>query len=243
MTDAAVEVWGEGTRAVLVHGSLATGPLEWAGQRPLAAEGYELVVPTRRAYVTVGHGEDFVTDGEDVAGLLADGAHLVGHSYGALVAIVAARLRPTSVRSLVLAEPPLFGVAADHPDVARLQAAIEEVLAGRGGDRDFVEAFLRAVGTPVEELDGGELDELAALAPALRGARQPWQTALPVDHLASASYPVVVVSGGHHPAFTAVCEALAQDTGARLTTVPGAGHEVQAVEGFTALLREVWREA
>jgi hypothetical protein len=30
-------------------GSLATGPLEWPGQRPLADEGYQLVVPTRRA--------------------------------------------------------------------------------------------------------------------------------------------------------------------------------------------------
>src|SRR5690606_18152409 len=90
-----VETWGTGERVVLVHGSLATGPAEWEAQRPLAAEGYELVVPTRSAYATTGAGgEDFLADGREVAELLGDGAHLVGHSYGGS----SRSSRPTCVR-------------------------------------------------------------------------------------------------------------------------------------------------
>jgi pimeloyl-ACP methyl ester carboxylesterase len=49
-SDLAVEVWGEGTPVVLVHGSLATGAEEWEAQRPLADEGFRLLVPDRRGY-------------------------------------------------------------------------------------------------------------------------------------------------------------------------------------------------
>lgn len=75
----------------------------------------------------------------------------------------------------------------------------------------------------------------------LRRARQPWQTPVPVDGLVDAPFPVVVVSGAHHPAFTAVCEALAGRVGARHRVVPGAGHEVQLAEGFNAVLLGLWR--
>lgn len=238
------EVWGTGERVVLVHGSLATGPPEWAAQRPLADEGYELVVPTRRAYLGTGVGEDFLTDGDDVAELLRDGAHLVGHSYGGLVALVAASLRPRAVRSLVLAEPPLFQVAADHADVRALQEGLVTAFASDRADRDFLEHFLRLVGTPPEALSAGLLDELEGLVPALRLGRQPWEATVPVDHLSSAPFPVVVVSGRHDRAFHAVCAALARDHGAELRLVEGAGHEVQMVaDDFNAVLRVVWAAA
>lgn len=244
MSTATHEVWGAGERVVLVHGSLATGPVEWEAQRPLAQEGYELVVPTRRAYAAREGGEDFVADGHDVAALLGAGAHLVGHSYGGLVALVAARLRPEAVRSLVLAEPPLFDIAADHPDVARLVARLREVLAADTDNRTFLQDFLRAVGTPVEDLPVELLEELTGLVPALRQGRQPWQTPVPVDHLHDAAFPTVVVSGRHDQAFHAVCEALAREVGTELRVVAGSGHEVQLAAGeFNALLREVWRGA
>ncbi|HLT82669.1 MAG TPA: alpha/beta hydrolase [Phototrophicaceae bacterium] len=239
-----VETWGTGERVVLVHGSLATGPAEWEAQRPLAAEGYELVVPTRSAYATTGAGgEDFLADGREVAELLGDGAHLVGHSYGGLVALVAADLRPGAVLSLVLAEPPLFPVAADRPEVARLQARLAEAFTSGRDDRQFLEHFLRLVGTPVEELPAGLLDELEGRVPALRRGRQPWEAPVPVAHLRSAPFPTHAVSGQHDVPFHAVCVALARDHGAELHVLPGAGHEVQLAPGFNALLRSVWQRA
>ena len=45
-----VEGWGDGTPVVLVHGSLATGAEEWDAQRPLAEEGFRLLVLDRRGY-------------------------------------------------------------------------------------------------------------------------------------------------------------------------------------------------
>ncbi|PYF99540.1 Pimeloyl-ACP methyl ester carboxylesterase [Georgenia satyanarayanai] len=233
-------VWGEGERVVLVHGSLATGPEEWLEQRPLADEGFELVVPTRRAYASPGPGEDFLSDGEDVARLLGDGAHLVGHSYGGLVALVASHLRPTAVRSLVLAEPPLFAAAADHPAVAGLVESLQTLLSSDVDDRAFLGQFLRHVGTPEEELPAELLARLETMVPALRHARHPWQGEVPLTHLAAAPFPTVVVSGRHDEPFHAVCLALARDHGAQLRVVEGAGHEVQLTgEPFNAVLRDL----
>lgn len=236
-----VQTWGTGTRVVLVHGSLATGPLGWQAQRPLADEGFQLVVPTRAAYATPGPGEDFLVDGEDVADLLGDGAHLVGHSYGALCALVAARQRPDAVRSLVLAEPPLLS-ATTHPAAARLQEQITALLSRPVDDREFLGEFLRLVGTDVADLPPELVRELTVMVPALRRARQPWQAPPSVADLADAPFPVVVVSGAHHPAFTAVCEALAAQLRAEHHVVTGAGHEVQLVaEAFNGILLRLWR--
>jgi pimeloyl-ACP methyl ester carboxylesterase len=52
------------------------------------------------------------------------GAHLVGHSYGAVVAMLAAASRPRAVRSLALIEPSAHRVAGRDPVVA---AALERM--------------------------------------------------------------------------------------------------------------------
>jgi pimeloyl-ACP methyl ester carboxylesterase len=84
VSDLLTESWGAGTRIVLVYGSLATGADEWQAQRPLADEGFELLVADRRGYgrSPAADGEDFRRDAADIAGLMGNGAHLVGHSYG-----------------------------------------------------------------------------------------------------------------------------------------------------------------
>ena len=50
MSDLFIDSWGTGTPVVLVHGSLATGVEEWQAQRPLADEGFRLLVLDRRGY-------------------------------------------------------------------------------------------------------------------------------------------------------------------------------------------------
>jgi pimeloyl-ACP methyl ester carboxylesterase len=107
-----VLVSGSGPRVVLVHGSNISGPLTWAEQRPLAAR-WQLEIVNRRGY---GNSpppavrQDFEADAEDIAALLGEGAHLVGHSYGAIGCLYAAALRPQAVRSLTINEPPAFGL-------------------------------------------------------------------------------------------------------------------------------------
>ena len=96
MSDLFVELWGTGTPVVLVHGSLATGAEEWDAQRPLADEGFRLLALDRRGngQSPAADGDDFLRDADDIAELMADGAHLVGHSYGGLGVLFAAARRP-----------------------------------------------------------------------------------------------------------------------------------------------------
>ena len=48
-------------------------------------------------------------------------AHLVGHSYGAYVALLVARSVPSQVRSLALYEPVAFGVLDAVEDAAAMR--------------------------------------------------------------------------------------------------------------------------
>jgi pimeloyl-ACP methyl ester carboxylesterase len=114
--------------AVLVHGTLSWGTLTFDRQRPLAARR-RLLVPDRRGFGDSPdlHGSpytsDYEVDARDVIDLLAAGAHLVGHSYGAVVAMLAAATRPDLVRSLALIEPPAHMLAIGNTAVAAAVAA------------------------------------------------------------------------------------------------------------------------
>ena len=117
MTDLFVDSWGSGEPVVLVHGSLAVGAEEWQEQRVLADAGFRLLVPDRRGYgrSPAALGEDFLADAEDIAGLMGDGAHLVGHSYGGLGALFAAARRPDATLSLSLLEPAALSIGQHQP--------------------------------------------------------------------------------------------------------------------------------
>ena len=49
---------------------------------------------------------------------------------------------------------------------------------------------------------------------------------MPLDRLAGAGFPVLVVSGGHSPVFEAVCDRLAEALGAERAMIEGKGHSV-----------------
>src|SRR3954469_14589187 len=131
------------TRLVLLHGSVTNAALSWRKQQALGAE-YELVLPNRPGFPPgppVGRG-DFAAEVPWLEGLVAPGDHLVAHSYGGVVALLAApRLR---LASLTVIEPPAFGVARENPAVERwleIAAALP-----RESVRAHLEAFLPHVG-------------------------------------------------------------------------------------------------
>lgn len=247
-TDLHVQVWGEGVPAVLVHGSIATGEESWEGRRPLADRGFRLLVPDRRGYgdAAAGEvGEDYLQDAEDLAELLGDGAHLVGHSYGGVGALIAAARRPDAVLSLAVVEPPAFGLRRDDPAAASLIAELERLWARTAlSERAFLEAFLRIVGSPPDEVPEEMLEHWTGRVGPLRRSRKPYEAEIPLDLLRSTAFPKLVVSGGHHPAFDAVCDELTRGLGADRAVITGAGHEVQmAGEPFNEALRDLWRSA
>ena len=246
MSDLFVDVWGAGTPVVLVHGSLATGVDEWQEQRPLAEEGFRLLVLDRRGYgrSPVADGEDFLRDADDIADVMSDGAHLVGHSYGGLGVLFAAARRPDATFSVTLLEPGAFALGQHHPAARSLLEDVRRLWDHDLPDEDWVIRFLKAVGSDPDALSPELIAAAVSLVPVLRRGRPPWQGQLPLAELAAADFPKLVVSGGHSAGFDAICDDLAERIGASRSVVAGAGHEIQfAGRPLNEALLALWRRA
>ncbi|MGH2474026.1 MAG: alpha/beta fold hydrolase [Candidatus Limnocylindrales bacterium] len=244
MTDLFVHTWGTGTPVVLVHGSLATGAEEWEAQQPLADEGFRLLALDRRGYrqsPTV-DGEDYLQDADDIVDLLGDGAHLVGHSYGGLGAMVAAAQRPESTLSLALLEPPALTMDEHDQAAQALIGQVRSMWDQNLPDDEWLVRFLEAVGTDPATLPPGMLDEAGPLVPLVRNSRPAWDHDPPLAELASAPFPKLVVSGGHHSGWNGICDALAERIDASRAEVTGAGHEIQFTGApINQMLLDLWR--
>jgi pimeloyl-ACP methyl ester carboxylesterase len=202
------------------------GELCWRQQLPLA-DRFALEIVDRAGYgrsQQVSPGEDLDADAPLVAGLLPEEAHLVGHSSGAVAAMLAAALRPQAVLSLTLCEPPAFQLAPGSAQARQMARDLEQHLHKTGDDAQWLRGFLAIIGRDVV-IPGQLPPPLAQGVRAIRAVRRrPWQGELPVGLLAAASFPTLVISGDHSPAFEAVCDALAARLRARRAHVTGAGH-------------------
>ena len=241
-----VETVGRGPRVVLVHGSVGNGQTTWAAQRPLA-ERFTLVIPDRPGSPPNPPVDrvDFEEQAPLVAELLADGAHLVGHSYGGVVCLYAAGLRPEAVRSLTVIEPPAFGIARGDPDVDRL---VEELarLWSDAGPRDpavFLSEFSSLVigrRVPPETVLTPDLEQGVR---TLMVERPPSEADPPLEELARAPFPKLAVSGAHSAAFDRVCDVLEERLGAERAVLPGAAHNAQRTPGFNEKLVDFFARA
>lgn len=222
-----VERLGHGPPVVLVHGSVTGARLTWREQLPLA-DRWTLLLVDRPGFGASPPVErvDFAVDAPLVADVLADGAHLVAHSYGAVVGLLAAALRPEAVRSLTVIEPPAFAVASDDPAVAEFVERSRRLWREGPDDPEaFLARFLDLVGS--RPVAGRLKPQLLRGARLLRTERGPWEAEIPLDELAAAGVPALVVSGAHDPAFEAVCDAIAGRLGAERAVLEGGGHAAQ----------------
>jgi pimeloyl-ACP methyl ester carboxylesterase len=155
----ACDVSGQGPPVVLVHGA---GSARWSFDliRPHLEGSFTVIAIDRRGRGDSSDG-DAEDDGysverefEDVAAVVRDageGALLVGHSYGGLVAAGAAPLL-NGLSRLVLYEPPMGGVLTEPRTIDRWERLIAE------GERDLmVREFARDVG-------GADPEEIEAQA-------------------------------------------------------------------------------
>ncbi len=254
-----VVVWGAGQRVVCVHGSLSWGEFAFRAQRPLA-QSNALVLPDRRGFGgTPARGRaDFEVDACDVASLLGESAHLVGHSYGAVVALLAAAQRPDAVRTLTVVEPAAFAVARGEASVEQLISALDGVYRAAAGltAAEFVLRFHEAFGY-TRGLDIPADPSLTSkgihAATTTMTERPPWEAEIPLDALAGAGRPALVVSGRWdntvsgeqavgHRAFDAVCDTLTRALDARRVTIDGWAHGCQySGKPFNDALRSLWR--
>jgi pimeloyl-ACP methyl ester carboxylesterase len=221
---------GAGPPVLLVHGSIIDARRTWRHQLALA-DRFALCMPNRPGFAAsppLPRG-DFEVEAPLFAELLGEGAHLVGHSYGAVIALLAAALRPEAVLSLTVSEPGCLRLAAGDPAADEVLANGERLYADAAelGPRRFVELFRSGVHSAHETPD--ELpDWLERGARLVMTERPPWEAEIPVATLADAPFPKLVISGAHSPAFEAVCDVLAQRIGAERATVAGRGHTIPA---------------
>lgn len=224
---------------MFVHGSVTCAAATWNGQRQLA-ELFDVVFVERPGFPPNPPAErvDFEADAELIAGLLEDGDHLVGHSYGAVIALLVAARRPDAVRSLTILEPPATSVAPDDAAVAAFAAAGAELYSDPTDEPEaFLRRFLAAVGSsfvPPSPLP----PDLEQGARALQVERGPWEAQIPLDALAAAPFPKLVVSGAHHPAFDGICDVLERELHAERAVLPGYGHSVHRHPEFNGMLTE-----
>jgi pimeloyl-ACP methyl ester carboxylesterase len=213
-------------RLLLVHGSVVNAELTWSAQKPLA-DRFDLVLPNRRGFPPGPDVErvDFEDEAVWLEQFLEPETHLVGHSYGGVIALLAAAAHP-ELGSLTVVEPPALGVARGIPAVDEFVERSEAHW--RRGPRDpaaFLRGFFELVGTPVPP--GEFTPDLLQGARTLMVERLPSEAVIPFDELAAAPFPKLVVSGGHSAAFDAVCDVLESRLGAERAVLPGAGHSVQ----------------
>jgi pimeloyl-ACP methyl ester carboxylesterase len=150
---------GKGAPVVFVHGSLSDYSY-WSQQLEPFARGYRAIAYSRRhSPPNVNRarpGYSAVVDADDLAALIEKldlgKVHVVGHSYGALTALLLAVKHPELVRTLVLAEAPAVSLLAhlsgEHAEMGKAtladirQRLVKPVKAAfQKGDR---EAGLRA---------------------------------------------------------------------------------------------------
>jgi pimeloyl-ACP methyl ester carboxylesterase len=226
-------------RLLLVHGSVVNAELTWSPQLPLA-ERFEIVAPNRRGFPPRPDVErvDFEDEAVWLEQFLEPGTHLVGHSYGGVISLLAAARYPERLRSLTVIEPPAFGVARGVPAADEFIARIEEHwTSGPRDPAEFLRGFLGVVGSSIPP--GNLTPELLQGARTLMVERSPAEAVIPFDVLARTAFPKLVVSGGHGAAFEAVCDVLEERLGAERAVLQGAGHSVQRLgEPFNDLLTD-----
>lgn len=217
------EIAGEvGDPLVLVHGSWGDHQ-NWASVVPALSRSFRVLTYDRRGHSRserpAGQGSvrDDVTD---LAALLEElrhhPAHVVGNSFGASIVLRLAAARPELFRSLIVHEPPLFGLLKDEPTTKQALAAAQERMSAvvslltagdwAGGARQFVETIAFGPGAwpelPEEVRDSfvfngptwlDEIQDPEALEIDPRGLRRFSAPALlTIGHQSAPFFPLVV---------------------------------------------------
>jgi pimeloyl-ACP methyl ester carboxylesterase len=247
---------GSGPPLVLVHGS-ASDCRTWERQLPVLAGKYRVIVYSRRYHwpnEPIPEDADYsmaeqVHDLEAVLEALGlSNVHLVGHSYGAFLVLLLALRRPDLVRTMVLAEPPVFTLfVSNTPKPAELlkllatrpRTAIAIVKFGATGigpatsaaQRGDMQAAMRIFGSAVlgrdayRRLSEARLEQIRANAfrAEFLGSGFP---RLEPDRLRQVRSPTLLITAGRSPAlFHRLNDALADLLPrTRRLEVPDASH-------------------
>lgn len=228
---------GRGPTLVALHGGLLSGRLTFGPVLGDWAQRFRVLVPDRRGFehtpaadaaTVAGQARDLEAFVDEHAG---GRAHVVGFSFGGVIALTALQLERRLFASLTVVEAPAVTLCGRDPEALALRMRLSDLydraVDGAGADvaRDFFEYMdPRALGRIEALLAAGDpglhvvLDELRV-----------WRTPLSSAGLAGAQVPVLVVTGQRSPAAM-------HRVGALVAAATGGRHHVQHAAGHAAHL-------
>jgi pimeloyl-ACP methyl ester carboxylesterase len=172
---------------------------------------------------------------EPVLALAGSPFTLVGHSYGAAVALIAALANPGRIRALAMYEPTLFAlVDAQDPPPNRVDGIRNAVFAAAAaldvGDRDAAAGYFIDFWMGADSWSAIPSQRKPAIADSVANVRR-WSHALfteptPADAFAALDIPILYMLGGSSPesAHAVARVLLPVLPGARVVEFPGLGH-------------------
>jgi pimeloyl-ACP methyl ester carboxylesterase len=233
---------GAGSPVVALHSS-GMSRRQWSRLSAALSATHRIVCPNLLGYGgsgpwTAGTSFTWEDDARMVAAWLGtfDGpVHLVGHSYGGLVALRIALDFPARVRSLALYEPVAFGVLRDAGDAEGLADldAVNRKGALRddatGGDEAWLEAFVdywSGAGAWRALPPQARAGFLAVGRKTFEEVRSLVDDRTPRTAFAGILAPTLLLSGGRSPVAARHVSAILAETmpHATLTTLEDAGH-------------------
>ena len=244
---------GTGPPLVLVHGTTADHT-RWVPILPTLEQHFTVYALDRRGRGESGDAEQYAIEREfeDLVALvnsIEEPVFLLGHSYGALCSLEAAR-RTTHLKKLVLYEPPIpTGIEIyQHEFVSRIQTLLD------AGDREgAVTTFLRDVArVPPHEMEilrsaPSWQARVAAAHTILREMRGSNEYVFEPTHFTGLTTPTLLLLGGDSPAFLhAAIEAVhAALPDSQVVVMPGQQHTAMntAPELFTREILQFLTEA
>lgn len=192
-----------------------------------------------QAFDLPGHGQSAAYEGADyqgraaeIAACFCDGAtHVIGHSFGATVALRLAAMRPELVSRLSLIEPVFFAAASEkaQADHAAQLIPFGEMIE-RGALKDAARFFNKLWGAgPWAAIPTAQQDYMAQrihLIPLASASIMQDPHGLLTGGLKSLSCPVDLIEGSEsHPIIGSILDGLARALPqAKRTTIQGAGH-------------------
>jgi len=230
-TTISYSVAGSGLPLVLVHGAFSDHETNWTFVTPRFQQQFTMYAIARRGRGATDATDDHTLEDEaqDVADVLRSigiPVYLLGHSYGAHCALLAASREADRVEKLVLYEPAL-------PDAVKPDAfaALETLAAANAWDQFAFAFFANTLHVPTGELEAVRASELwppivtdaRASLVDLRAIRE---YRFDPGRFAALDIPVMLQVGSESPRYLYATDALAAVLpDVRIDTLAGQAHE------------------